>query len=316
MGFDGDEEYLRQVELWKRWIQWEKDDPLVLKDEDVAAYRARVIYVFKQAVMALRFWPDLWFEASEFCFQNELEKEGNDFLSQGIDANPESCLLAFKRGDRLESTLSVDESEEGLKRRGAAVREPYNKVLDTLYELITKTKAREAQDISRIEESFPEIESPERKKKTMDEEDENEDESDARETTKKAQIKLVQDGSAAQIRILSRTISFAWIALMRAMRRIQGKGKVGDTIGGSRQVFTDARKRGRLTSDVYVASALIEYHCYKDPAATKIFERGMKLFPEDEGFALEYLKHLIAINDITSTLIKLSRIPFLYSANV
>lgn len=87
---------------------------------------------------------------------------------------------------------------------------------------------------------------------------------------------------------------------MRAMRRVQGKGKVGDAVGGSRQIFTDARKRGRLTSDVYVASALLEHHCYKDPAATKIFERGMKLFPDDENFALEYLKHLIAVNDITS----------------
>jgi cleavage stimulation factor subunit 3 len=44
----------------------------------------------------------------------------------------------------------------------------------------------------------------------------------------------------------------------------------------------------------------MEYHCYKDPAATKIFERGAKLFPEDENFALEYLKHLIDINDIIS----------------
>ncbi|KAK5279338.1 mRNA 3'-end-processing protein rna14, partial [Cryomyces antarcticus] len=103
-----------------------------------------------------------------------------------------------------------------------------------------------------------------------------------------------------QIKLLSRTVSFIWIALMRAMRRVQGKGKVNDPVGGSRQIFTDARKRGRLTSDVYVASALIEYHCYKDPAATRIFEKGMKLFPEDEAFALEYLKHLISINDITN----------------
>jgi cleavage stimulation factor subunit 3 len=89
---------------------------------------------------------------------------------------------------------------------------------------------------------------------------------------------------------------------MRAMRRIQGKGKPGE-LQGSRQVFADARKRGRITSDVYIASALIEYHCYKDPAATKIFERGAKLFPEDENFALEYLKHLIDINDVISKLL-------------
>lgn len=298
-GFEGDEEYLRQVELWKSWIRWEKDDPLVLKDEDAAAYKARVVYVFKQAVMALRFWPEVWFEAAEFCFKNELEKDGNDFLSQGIVANPESCLLAFKRADRLESAASTDESEEGVKRRGATVREPYDKLLDALYDLIAKAKAREAQDMARVEENFANRKA-EADRGASDDEDERENDAEAMEAAKKAQIKMVQEGSAVQIRILSKTISYSWIALMRAMRRIQGKGKVGDPIGGSRQIFTDARKRGRLTSDVYVASALIEYHCYKDPAATKIFERGLKLFPEDEGLALEYLKHLIAINDITS----------------
>jgi cleavage stimulation factor subunit 3 len=87
---------------------------------------------------------------------------------------------------------------------------------------------------------------------------------------------------------------------MRAMRRVQGKGKVGATVGGSRQIFNDARIRGKITSDVYVASALIEHNVYKDAAGTKIFERGAKLFPEDEVFLLEYLKHLSSIGDTTS----------------
>ncbi|KZF18863.1 Suf-domain-containing protein [Xylona heveae TC161] len=304
LGFEGDTEYLKQIELWKKWIQWEKDDPLVLKEEDISAYRARILYVFKQSVMALSFWPEMWFEAAEFCFQNELDKEGNEFISQGIDMNPESCLLAFKYADWLEIQSLNDEGEDTAKRRGAIVREPYDRVLDALYELIAKTKAREAKDLARIEEAFPHqvpINQPRENDEDADAEDDFKDpESSAYDASKKAQKEAVQNGALVQIRLLSRTVSFAWIALMRAMRRIQGKGKVGDVVGGSRQIFTDARKRGRLTSDVYVASALIEYHCYKDPAATKIFERGMKLFPEDEDFALEYLKHLIAINDITN----------------
>jgi cleavage stimulation factor subunit 3 len=101
-------------------------------------------------------------------------------------------------------------------------------------------------------------------------------------------------------KVLNRTISFAWIALMRAMRRVQGKGAPKTAVGGSRQIFADARQRGRITSDVYVASALIEHHVYKDPAGTKIFERGAKLFPEDSNFILEYLKHLLSIGDTTS----------------
>lgn len=296
-GFDGEDDFNKQIQIWKRWIQWEIDDPLVLKDEDAASYRARILYVYRQALMAMRFVPEIWFEAADFCFQNNLETEGNDFLKQGIEANPESCLLAFKRADHLEIT---SESEQDSKKRGTKVREPYDKVLDALYDLITKARSKEAQSIARVEETFANSEGglqPPR----VDDDDEDDGDSDAKAkvSAKASQIDSIKKEFAVEIGLLSRTVSFAWIALMRAMRRIQGKGKPGE-MAGSRQIFADARKRGRITSDVYISSALIEYHCYKDPAATKIFERGAKLFPEDEVFALEYLKHLIDINDVTS----------------
>lgn len=294
-GSEGDIEFGQQVEIWKRWIKWEKGDPLVLKEDDPASFKARVVYVYKQALAALRFLPEIWFEAAEFCFQNDMETEGNEFLKQGIEANPESCLLAFKRADRLEIT---SDSEQDPIKRGAKVREPYDRLLDALYDLIAKARTRETQDVARIEETFANM-NPDKQTSQEQEEDDDQSESKAKESVKNAQIEAVRNAHAIQIGILSKTISFAWIALMRAMRRIQGKGKPGE-LPGSRQVFADARKRGRITSDVYIASALIEYHCYKDPAATKIFERGAKLFPDDENFALEYLKHLIDINDIIS----------------
>ncbi|PLB52918.1 putative mRNA 3'-end-processing protein rna14 [Aspergillus steynii IBT 23096] len=292
-GSDGDVEFAQQIEIWKRWIQWEKGDPLVLKEDDPVAFKTRVVYVYKQALMALRFLPEMWFEAAEFCFLNDLETEGNDFLKHGIDANPESCLLAFKRADRLEIT---SDSEQDSIKRGALVREPYDKLLDALYDLVAKARTREAQDVARLEDAFAKMK-PEKPNRRPDEDDDDQSESKARESVKKAQVEALRNAHAIQIGILSRTISFAWIALIRAMRRVQGKGKPGE-VPGSRQAFADARKRGRITSDVYIASALIEYHCYKDQAATRIFERGAKLFPEDENFALEYMKHLIDINDV------------------
>ncbi|PWY92444.1 CFIA complex component Rna14 [Aspergillus heteromorphus CBS 117.55] len=292
-GSDGDIEFLQQVETWKRWVKWEKGDPLVLKDEDMGAYKTRVVYVYKQALMALRFIPEMWFEAAEFCLHNDMETEGSDFLKHGIDANPESCLLAFKLADWLELNT---ESEQDPVKRGAKVREPYDKLLDSLYDLIAKARTREAQDVAHLEGNFAKMNTSNPPAKNEDDDD-DQSESKARDSVKNAQIEAVRHAHAIQIGILSRTVSFGWIALMRSMRRIQGKGKPGE-MPGSRQIFADARKRGRITSDVYIASALIEYHCYKDPAATKIFERGAKLFPDDENFALEYLKHLIDINDV------------------
>ena len=62
----------------------------------------------------------------------------------------------------------------------------------------------------------------------------------------------------------------------------------------------EARPRGFISSDVYIASALIEWNTYRDSSAGKIFDRGLKLFPTDEVFILEYVKHLVAEGDITN----------------
>ncbi|KAL8947943.1 MAG: hypothetical protein Q9222_005823 [Ikaeria aurantiellina] len=300
MGFDGDREYVEQLEIWKQWIQWEKDDPLVLKEgkeDERKQWRDRVIFVYKQATMDMRFWPEMWYEAAEFCFQNGIDSLGNDFLVKGIIANPESCLLAFKRADHIELTTSNEDGDDGIVRRGAAVREPYNKVLDALYELIERTKVRKAQDIAKIEAQYTDDTRNQPNGDLDDEENDDEEETDTKAKRMAAQIEAVKGVSTMQDRLLKKTITFVWIALMRAMRRIQGKGKPGDKIGGSRQIFSDARLRGQLTSDIFIASAMIEYHCYEPETTKKIFARGLKLFPEDEIFALEYIKHLTMIND-------------------
>ena len=301
LGFDGDVEYLEQLDIWKRWIQWEKNDPLVLKQDEVVSYRARIIFVYKQALMAMRFWPELWAEASDFCFTNDLESEGDVFLAQGLAANPESCLLAFKRADRTELNSTKEEGDEAATRRGAAVREPYDKVLDALYDLFSKSKIREDQDVARIEANFAASDDFQLNGvKAEEDNDENEGEGRSKEKEKAAQIEFVKNMHGVQQKLLSKTLSHAWIALTRAMRRIQGKGKVNHALAGSRGIFADARKRGRITSDVYVASALMEFHCYEVETGKKIFERGLRLFSEDEEFALQYIKHLVANNDHTS----------------
>ena len=300
-GFEGHEEYMNQLDIWKKWISWEKEDPLVLKDEDRKAYRERVIYAYQQALMPMRFWPELWFDAAEFCFSEGLDTDGNLFLTQGTAANPESCLLAFKQADRIELRTTGEEGPEAAVRRGAAVREPYNKVLDALYGLIAKAEDRQKLETARIEAQHAlQVEQHSKSVEDQDEDDNNEADLANLERNKTASIEAVKNNTAAHVMLLRKTLTHAWIALMRAMRRVQGKGKVNDPIGGSRQIFTDARKKGRVASDVYVASAMIEFHCYEQEAARKIFDRGLKLFPDDEAFALEYIKHLIDINDHTS----------------
>jgi len=288
---------MQQVELWEKWIRWEiEEDPLVLKDDETAKYKERVVYVFKQAVMALRFWPRIWYDAAEFCFQNGMDSDGNDFLTQGIAANPESCLLAFKKADRAEMVNTEDGGNDPDRRR-KAVREPYEKLLEALYELSKATVGREAQMITRIQEEAAQDQQNQGEEDDLD--------AQIHEITKEAEMRsqteTIKKNVKEQVELLKNIISHVWIAKMRAMRRVEGKGtgKAGDQ-SGLRGVFAEARKYGQISADFWLACALMEYHCYKDPAATRIFERGLKLFPENEQYALEHLKHLIAINDATS----------------
>jgi cleavage stimulation factor subunit 3 len=308
-GFEGDQEFTDQVAIWTRWIAWEKSDPLDLRDDQPDILQKRIVYIYNQALMALRFWPDMWAEASQWCIENnitKLEKPlGVDYLDRGIKANPESVLLAFKLGEYIEATHSVDETVEGKVAKGDAVRQPYQQVLDTLYGLTKAVKDRELATIAIIEEAAAtELASLAAQEKNADDDDEEEYslklEREAREKLTKEQVAAIQQGNNAQLQLLSKTISFVWIALMRAMRRVQGKGDPKKAPGGMRQIFQEARQRGRLTSEVYVASAQMEWLIYHDPVGKKIFDRGAKLFPEDENFTLEYIKHLHSVADPTS----------------
>jgi cleavage stimulation factor subunit 3 len=258
--------------------------------------------------MALRFWPEMWVDAAQWCFDNNITSKdgtstGLDFLTKGIEANPESVLLALKHGDYIESTYPIEENDDAKIARGKAVRSPYNSVLDTLYGIVKNLKDRETAEIARIEEAAKASGESSSNKAGYDDDDEDDVESSdkgARDSRTNDQLRAIRQGFAAQTQLLSRTISFVWIALIRAMRRIQGKGKPNTELGGMRQAFQDARHRGRLTSDVYAAVAQLEWTIYKDPAGGKIFDRGAKLFPEDEGFTLENIKYLHSRDDFTN----------------
>ncbi|RAL59998.1 hypothetical protein DID88_000624 [Monilinia fructigena] len=252
-GFEGDQEYLHQLELWKKWISWEQEDPLVLKADELDAYKQRILYVYKQAVMALRFWPEIWVDAAEWCFNNNLEKEGDSFLADGIIANPESCLLAFKKADRLESTLSTEEAGKSDIEKGAIVRAPYAKLLDSLYELIAELKVRETKEKARLEENSAIDASISAIVRKAEDDDDSDPEKDARENAKANKLSAITQGYEMQRKLLQRTVSFSWIALMRAMRRIQGNGSI-EAKTGSRFIFAEARQRGMITSEVYVAN--------------------------------------------------------------
>lgn len=49
---------LKQVELWKKFIEWEKTNPLRSEDQTVIA--KRVMFAYEQCLLCLGYHPDIW----------------------------------------------------------------------------------------------------------------------------------------------------------------------------------------------------------------------------------------------------------------
>ncbi|KAI9542708.1 Cleavage stimulation factor subunit 3 [Dissostichus eleginoides] len=78
----------QQVDMWKKYIQWEKSNPL--RTEDQTLITKRVMFAYEQCLLVLGHHPDVWYEAAQYLEQS-------------------SKLLAEK-GDMNNSKLFSDEA--------------------------------------------------------------------------------------------------------------------------------------------------------------------------------------------------------------
>lgn len=61
-------EEVRQVDLWKRYISWEKGNPL--KSEDSTLVIKRVVFAYEQCLLCLGHHPDIWYEYASYLEEN------------------------------------------------------------------------------------------------------------------------------------------------------------------------------------------------------------------------------------------------------
>ncbi|XP_077999834.1 cleavage stimulation factor subunit 3-like [Glandiceps talaboti] len=59
---------VKQVELWKKYIAWEKGNPL--RTEDQTLITKRVMFAFEQCLLCLGHHPDIWYEAAQYLEQS------------------------------------------------------------------------------------------------------------------------------------------------------------------------------------------------------------------------------------------------------
>ncbi|XP_047476364.1 protein suppressor of forked-like isoform X2 [Penaeus chinensis] len=72
-------EETKQVEIWKRYIRWEKDNPLRTDDQTLVTKRVR--FAYEQCLLCLSYHPDIWYEAALFL------QESSKLLSEKGDVN-------------------------------------------------------------------------------------------------------------------------------------------------------------------------------------------------------------------------------------
>uniref|UniRef100_A0A6I8SHI8 Cleavage stimulation factor subunit 3 n=1 Tax=Xenopus tropicalis TaxID=8364 RepID=A0A6I8SHI8_XENTR len=58
----------QQVEMWKKYIQWEKSNPL--RTEDQTLITKRVMFAYEQCLLVLGHHPDIWYEAGQYLEQS------------------------------------------------------------------------------------------------------------------------------------------------------------------------------------------------------------------------------------------------------
>ncbi|KAI8920212.1 hypothetical protein DFJ77DRAFT_233633 [Powellomyces hirtus] len=277
---------VQMLAAWKRYIAWERSNPLRLDDKSM--WISRVMYAYKTCLLMLRYYPEIYYEASSFLKEVGKPEEAAAMLKSGVETLPTSLLL----------NLSLAELEESRKRDFKEISVMYETLITKLEATLTETNAKYDSEREKLmaslqkgdESSAPDDWDGERRERE-------------REKQKERQLEVeqkVEEKRKKELENIKRALSLVWVVYMRASRRAQN-------ITAARIIFTRARKSAHCTYHVWVAAALMEYFCNKDAnVAGRVFEIGLKSFnpaedPQAPEFILHYLDFLINLNDDNNT---------------
>lgn len=95
-----------QLQIWLKWIKWEMENKLDLPED---AHAQRLEYIHKQAIQYLMFAPEIWYDYSMYCSDQD---KARDILINGLKANPGSLTLTFKLAEHYELQSDVDHMQQ------------------------------------------------------------------------------------------------------------------------------------------------------------------------------------------------------------
>lgn len=119
----------RQLQIWRKWINWEKSNPM--KFEDDSDRIKRVVFVFEQSLLVLSHYPDVWYEYSLFLetIAKNVAEKGSDpkkYLDDACAIYDRAIHSVLK--DNLLLHFAAADFEESRNRRSKS-GEIYDKIL-------------------------------------------------------------------------------------------------------------------------------------------------------------------------------------------
>jgi cleavage stimulation factor subunit 3 len=128
----GHPEELKQIDLWKKYISWEKLNPL--RTEDAMLITRRVMFAFEQCLLCLGHHPDIWYEAAQFLEQSsKLLTEKGDVNAAKLFSDEAAAVYERATASLLKKNMLLNfayaDFEEG-RRHYEKAQQIYNRYLD------------------------------------------------------------------------------------------------------------------------------------------------------------------------------------------
>ncbi|EGV60354.1 mRNA 3'-end-processing protein rna14 [Yamadazyma tenuis] len=265
-----------QLNLWYKWVEFERRNGLNLKDEKLL--EQRIEYVYKQSVMSLVFVPEVWYKYNNYNKLNGSSTSSIDLLTQGLILNPTSYLLSFELSELYEKENNISKANETLESLINSLTADYEVVvkhIDTINER-SEAHSRNGKQAKSSSDN-------------MDEDDDDQPNSKIGYQLSDIDIRTLK-ALKSQQKELSRAITLVYTKQMMTNKRSSG-------IKESRQIFKQAKKFAGIGNELYVENALTEYYSDNKNIARKVFELGMKTYGTDGDYLLSYLDFLIMVNE-------------------
>ncbi|KAJ9076267.1 mRNA 3'-end-processing protein rna14, variant 2 [Entomophthora muscae] len=269
---------LKLADDWQAYLSWEKSNPLQLENNE--ALNSRIIFAYNQALLCLRFYPEIWVDFASFYVKVDRKKDAASLFSMGSSALPSSIILG----------CAYAEFEE-LQKKETEAHEIYNKVIKSLTQELDSVQAKFGEKLQELDGH------PKDGEQSMDGQESREIDGEVkellrrREKIKDKQRAEIEAAKAVEVNVVKQKIALVWMCYMKSARRCEG-------IKGLRRVFGEARKSGNATYHVFVEAALLEYFNQADSKIPdNIFQLGQRNFPSEPGFVAQHLDYLIQKKD-------------------